>query len=265
MHNTSDISAILKRYQPIIYLHPDESYFPCTIDFYIENSQLIDPQKKNKVLVDFHKLTQKKMVNEQNEIKYPLNLDIDSNYIYGELKYTNDIPFYASFQETPDEWIIQYIFFYAYNGPFTVCCFEFGEHESDVEHITMHVSRHTHQITKLFLAAHGYHDGQWIDLNKIKFQDKHPILYSALHSHATYGKEGTFYRICCCANDHTKESIHKWSPHNIILIDESTEWNQYKGYLGIDNHVSTPLHQEWWKNESKKSTNWFKRLFCCCC
>ena len=327
------MDSIIKHFAPIIYLNRDEGYFPCTIEFYISHSELYH---KNKLLVEFGKLTIDKLLHHQKEYNDQLQLKIDSRFIFGELDLLNNLPYYVNYVDEKYKITIQYIFLFAYNGEYKNIFGEFGEHQADIEHCTMvlkkgpnfnlsnnqkdkktELNERTNSslreyqskyfsdkisinvkkkntieafcrikdqidsfkdkvknqfdltIEKIFLSAHGYDDGEWFkkedkSLNKIQFSGVKPILYAAKHSHALYSRPKTVIRIAGLANDKTSESTDKWDPKKVVIINESTKWNTYIGYLGFGNHIKTPLHQKWWKNESKKSNNNMRRFFNCC-
>ena len=150
-----------------------------------------------------------------------------------------------------------------YNGPFKIFDkINEGQHQSDVEHITIYVSKEKNKISRAYYAAHTSKDGMWLDRSEMEFDGKHPLVYVANHSHASYNKSGTYYRIFFFANDHTSNKGIHWQP-KVIFIDNETNWNKYQGFLGEPDHCPTPMYRTWWKHEDGKSTNWFKRLFYC--
>jgi hypothetical protein len=194
----------------------------------------------------------------------------------------NNVPFYVNIVEKDDVYQIFYIFHYAYNGAFWLCgipenikkcaCCDVGAHNDDIEHICVEVKKEAFQrsdekdqdlVIRAYFAAHGTHDGQWIDGKDLKWRNGKILCYSAKHSHASYQKRGTICRCLGCISDHTGDGI-VWNPNELVYIDDHTCWNQFPGYLGAPDHVPTPMHHGWWGNENETSTNWFCRFFCAC-
>lgn len=95
---------------------------------------------------------------------------------------------------------LQYYFFYGTNGcqgfmagtgtiftpgnrNFDWCSFAY--HEADWEHITVKLAPDRGSIERVHFAAHGHH-GRWYGPEEMSFHGSHPVVYSALNSHASY-------------------------------------------------------------------------------
>lgn len=156
------------------------------------------------------------------------------------------------------------IFLYAYNGAFDVLGNQVGNHQCDIERVSIEVFTETGKIKRMYYGAHEHDDGMWIEGNDIPMtKNKERIkIYIANHSHATYDKAQTWWRIYGFANDHTSNNGLIYEPDDIIFIDQNTNWNKFKGYMGSPNDCPTPLHHLWFQHENGTSTNWAKRLFC---
>lgn len=265
-----------QKFAPVVYLHSEEDYFPCTIEYYCQHSSLWDG---NECIIPDGRLNIKKLPTDPECSSW--RLDVEKKAQRGEdPRFLDNIPFYVNIVEKEDRYQIFYIFCYAYNGPFWLCgvaesikrcaCCNVGAHQADIEHITVEVKKEAYQrsdekesdlVIRAYFAAHGSRDGRWIEGKNLKWENGRILCYSAKHSHASYQKRGTIWRCLGCINDHT-ENYHVWIPKELVYIDDTTHWNQFSGYLG--KHVRTPLRHSWWRDESRISTNWFCRFFCAC-
>ena len=189
----------------------------------------------------------------------PCYLDIQKSSWCGEKDNLDNVPIYASVFQNKNYYQIHYIFLYTYNAPYKVLnCIDAGEHQSDLEHITIFVSKQTMKIESAYYSAHE--DGMWLHNSDLEMTDNHPVVYIALGSHACYNKAKTYLRIFGFANDHTSNKGIHLKP-NVKYIDEKTNWNQYKGFLGKPDNCHTPMYRGWWGHEDGKNTNFWKRFF----
>ncbi len=125
-----------------------------------------------------------------------------------------------------DHKTIQYWMFYPYNAlchlPFcynpnaTGCGVE-GAHEGDWERITVIYSKSQDKAVRVYMASHDA-EGRYYSPRQITWIDDHPIVYSAVGSHASYSKAGTFYRGILPA-DHTNQGtpIETWTLDNYVI------------------------------------------------
>lgn len=234
---------------PIIYFHSEETYFPESLDFYIDNSELY--QGKNKVL-------DKAVLSANLDESYTLK----NNLVSGDL---NRAKLYIRVQELDDFFRIVFFVFFSFNGPLNLfgTCIKIGDHSADVEKFVFFVDKKTLSITKIYLGAHGSKDGLWLTPDDFEKKDNKLIIYSALGSHAFYNKEGTYWRYFGSVNDHTNKGKEWISPQFTIITDEYPEWQKYRGCLGYPDNCNVPK-QRGWEDEPEKSTSFLKRFFGCC-
>lgn len=253
-----DFQSLAKKYSPIVFLHPEEKYFPCPIEDYVDNCSLWNSGKEVIPL------------GEMNIEKLPLtdekwNLKVSENYYTGEEK-LETVPYYVHIIEKDKVIQIIYVFIYAYNGSLYLCNIKkcgAGSHQADAEHMTVEVNKNDGSLNRVYFAAHGTNDGKWVSPKDLEYMDGRILVYSAKHSHASYNKKGEIVRCLGIVSDYTGKG-KLWSPNYMIYIDDETRWVNFKGYLGFPNHVKSLGKREWWKSETEKSTNWFCRVFCIC-
>jgi hypothetical protein len=181
---------------------------------------------------------------------------------------------YVHIRRSPNDLLfvdIQYWFFYPYNGAVPIQPWK-GNHEGDWEHITVRVSNWWQGLNQLavdgiFFAAHGYEEGRWIT----KCSDspekghysyvpgtRHPIVYSAYNTHASYESPGIHWRelFWYFLQDYTSDGGPAWglakgtaqlmalAPDLLVTGQAFVEppWVQFKGRWGYDG-TETPTFQ----------------------
>jgi len=133
--------SLLKTWSPIVYLHSKEKYFPCSSDWLLKNSTLVDyttnPITKispvnNKDLYDNAKLHEFKK-NEDNTLILSFNEDLYP----GEIPISN-VPCYGYISRFEDKIFLRYVFLYPNNGAYSILGLrEIGQHpgidENDID------------------------------------------------------------------------------------------------------------------------------------
>jgi hypothetical protein len=253
-----DHKSILK-YAPICYLHSKESYYPASIEYILRNTSLYlndaivmrDGQITTENILDIYL----KYRDRKNSKMY---FSISSTSWEGEFDLVNVPIYYTTYCKNSDTTIIQFIFLFPYNGAYKVCGLSFGEHEFDVEHVSVEVCKG--KILRIHYSAHGHNDGITVESRDIIYEFGRPVVFLAKGSHATYSKNKTYCRAYGLANDHTNYGT-RWKTENLVHISEKDEWNALPATLGKE-HV--PSFQYWWKNEETTNTNCCRRVFCPC-
>lgn len=260
---------------PYIWIHSQEKYYPYDIKSYVENSELWCNDTK---MGDYKELN-------SNIIKYYQDhshcyLKPLENIKNGYNKDLNKAPIYVYYSNFGDYFEIKYLFFYAYNGAYNILHFfnylnfNYGEHFSDLEHITIRFKNITlknkHNLVKLdkiYLAAHTSEEGIWLEPSEIEWNDSHPIIYSAINGHGSYPYPNTYYRIYGFANDYcNKGSL--WNTSNLILLNNNSDsWSNFKGVYNYNQDVTITIKNLYSMthgseiSETNKSTNGVKRFF----
>lgn len=261
-------AAMLNKFCPQLRFHEAEQYFPCSIEWYLNRSNLADESGHIICLAPTPD-----MLRLHNNPAYQLEFDPGCTNGQGDNQ-LNDVPVYVGMFEESEFVYLQYCFLYAYNGAsalfakcsgLNTCGCEAGEHFGELERITVKVVRATEEIDSVYFGAHRRHDGCWRKAGEFETTATGaPVVYVALGSHACYPESAQYPRICGLTCDYTSNKGRFWNPQ-VKLIDNDTNWNTFRGYLGQPRENHVPRQHEWWGgNESTRSANWFTRLFCCC-
>jgi hypothetical protein len=249
------MESLIQTYAPILKFHHNETYYPCSIEFYLNNSVKYQDQRE---IAGVHSITPENLCDPDDTKTSKLSIQKNA-WADG---FNSSTPIYATTYSTSLYHVIQYIFLYAYNGSVNVLgLFPVGEHQCDIERITVQVSKATNMIEHIYYGAHTHTDGLWVSGNDIEFSGSRPVVYIAKHTHATYPHDKTYRRFFGFGNDHTSNTGIHWSPETIQVIDDDTDWNNFKGKLGSPKECPTPKHHLWWKDENGKSTTPWKRFF----
>jgi hypothetical protein len=243
--------TLINAYSPVLFFHPNEQYYPCSIEYYFKHSTLQDSDNN---IVSATPLTPQNICSYDVAEMEKTFLKIDKSAWEGPNNILNT-PMYVSVAETINTYILKYIFLYAYNGSYKLGSFNIGGHDCDIEHITIHVSKNLHTITEIFYSAHGTADGMWVSSANIEFTGSHPNVYIARGSHATYPTAGIYYRIFGLANDFTRNDGFVLKPVNVVLINDITVWNCFSTV-----NCKAPKFHAWWEVENGLSTTWLKRI-----
>ena len=109
--------ALINRFTPAVWIHPDEKYFPCSIDWLLSHSKLIDFNEKSVIApvsqIDLYNTAKKYGFGRQADGDVVLSFS-DDMYV-GETP-VSSVPCYALVRETDTHIYITYIFLFAYNG-----------------------------------------------------------------------------------------------------------------------------------------------------
>ena len=242
MSLTADqISSLINKYTPVIWVHPDEQYFPCSIDWLIQHSTLVD-FNDNTLLTP---VTQRDLYNIAKKYGFGRRADGDvvlsfNHQLYKGQTPLDSVPCYAISRIRGDKLYITYIFLYAYNGEYWIVGIApAGMHPGDVEHMTAEIDIDSGALLRMFYGSHGTVDGTWVNAKDIEFLYDHPVAYQALHGHGMYPKNGTVFRSAGFTNDHLGDGF-LWSPKAIEFVDmtdprfdiDTMGWTVYNSRIG---------------------------------
>lgn len=205
-------------YAPIVKLHPDEEFFPSSVEFFLQNVHL-----------DGDYLITNQSLDGDSDWHIPFftgqNLDITTPPVYAVR-----VP---KPQFGPDVEDVHYFFFYPYNRGKSMFNTMFGNHVGDWERVRIRFAGETAQTIKL-----SYHDSDEIDFvpppnthdgsSPIVMSDTHPILYSAKGSHGSYVKPGK-HDYSYFLSDETADGGKIWNTYENVVIIDYAPIGQYVG------------------------------------
>ncbi|KAL8090322.1 hypothetical protein AgCh_039699 [Apium graveolens] len=198
--NIEHVKTLLQSYSPKIYLHPDETYHPCSVNWFFDNGALlyIEGDESSPVRVEPNGLNLPQ--GGSNDDEYWLDLPIDpaakervkKGDLQGSEAYIHIKPMLGATFTDLAIWI-----FYSFNGPATaklglvdVPLGRIGEHVGDWEHLTLRISNFNGVLDRVFFSEHS--GGTWIDSSLLEYDNgtNKPVAYSSLNGHALYHKPG---------------------------------------------------------------------------
>lgn len=187
------LQKVANRYAPIVRFHPNEQYFMCTVDWYLQRGTLCGLNGYKKVSPTVADLP----TGDTDDGKYWLEMTDAAKK--GDLS-TARTYVHAYCQPGNDYTDLQYWFCYGYNGPGTlyvasaldhndVNLAPLGEHWIDWEQMTIRIKNDTQEVLGVFLSQHG--EGEWItDQKRFERKNDQFIIYASRNGHALYAQTG---------------------------------------------------------------------------
>lgn len=268
---------------PVFHLHPREEYFPSSAEDMLAHASLwYDGGEEGSVCVlPVGGVTVETLLDPQSPHPRPTaswqwRLKGEEGAEGGEREAIASVPVYAHVVRTPEAIAITYVTMYPFNGSYAICCglTRAGDHQADVEHLTVYLDPAGENVTHVYFAAHRMRDGVYVDRNDLSFahgsRGKRVNAYVAKAGHGLYPSPARWCRVWGCANDLTGQGGVVWDPENIVVITEtSPPWMMYRGQWGSHHDLphgftSGPAFQGWWAGEHPVSRSCFKRAFCQC-
>ncbi|ESW21119.1 hypothetical protein PHAVU_005G043100 [Phaseolus vulgaris] len=198
MPNLKQIKAILEVYSPVMFLHPDEEYFPSSVEWFFANEALL--YRKGGGIPEIITLNGSNLPQDpHNDGAYWIDLPLDpavqeivkKGDSKSALSYVHVKPMLGGTFTDVVLWT-----FYPFNGParakvefITLNLGKIGEHVGDWEHVTLRISNFDGELKQMYFSQHS--KGMWLDASQIEYQTGNtPLFYSSLHGHASYPHAG---------------------------------------------------------------------------
>lgn len=263
-----DILSLMQRWAPVVYFHPNEKYFPSSVEFFLERVQLKDeritgtkkyyPPITNQILRSYSDGT--KNLNKDFYFDIP-DLDEKSELLIKQgdpiIKNGQNLicnsPAYCNFLRIDSNFCdLQYWMFYPYDDPEGMIDSALGAHEGDWEHVSVRLNwpeshpeernqidpMHQSAFYAIYGSAHSG-EGQWNTSPQwVSCADdtNHPAMFAAQGTHANYstlGDNGTIDREF--SDDFVGDTGAYWTTSdNIVPIAWSADLPDNLAWLGFN-------------------------------
>ena len=185
-------------FAPVLLIHPGEHFLPTSIEYMLEGSDIIDTQGNVRV----RHPTQLDMWSFRDP---QFRLNIHPDHFAGQSPGVGNrivAPMYVAIQVPADHSYVDlhYLFLYTYNGSQAVrvlvpfrdfnCSLDnLGEHQGDIESLTVRVSAEFDRIISVRFEAHG--DSTYLAPQDVAFYaGSHPVVRAGYGSHGTFSHKG---------------------------------------------------------------------------
>lgn len=239
----SDEQTIVDKWSPIVYLHSDEKYFPCSIDWINKNATLVDHNTTPPTYIspvtndDLYSVSKK--YNFERRVGGDLILSIGKELYPGEQPIKN-VPIYALIRSQNSKIYIIYTILFARNGEYSILGLaNAGQHPGDIEQMVVELDENTGELLRVFYGAHSTYDRKWVDAKDVPMEDGKIVAYMALIGHGLYERPGTVFRKFGFANDYVEKGI-KWQPKVKLIFPRDSPkyvpsemgWTAFYGRFG---------------------------------
>ena len=241
---TDEEFKLMDRYKPVLYLNSREVYYPCSIDWLLSRSTLVnfntdnsqDIYKDSPTNEDLYNIAKNDNFAEKTDGTLTLSWPSE---IYTGQRPIKDVPIYAYIQKKDDKLYITYVFVFPFNGSYEILGIRsVGDHPGDLEHLTVELDANKN-IQRVLFGAHGVLDANWVDVNEVEFDGGNPVAYIALNGHGLYSKAGVAFRLYGLGNDYLDKGV-KWSPEvqqifkfgDVRFDPKTMGWTVFNGRFG---------------------------------
>jgi hypothetical protein len=257
--DTEELIPTIKKYAPVLYLC-NELFYPAAVEdlFTAPGTELVY-QKDHRsakpgamtIVIPKGQVTMEKIY--ANKAKYKdkdpdLYFNIDQCTKFGsDPKRFSDsngnvtTPVYVTWQKFNNKYYIVYGFMYGFNGAYPISAPIQGDHDFDLEHITLELNEKK-ELERIFYATHTSREGVWLPAKHrdINYEGTHPVVYVATTGHGSYPRNGTHVRIFGFGNDVTCKT-KKWTPQLVLLYPDTDPrfdvktmgWVYHPGNYGV--------------------------------
>lgn len=278
---SKDINDVIKRNAPVVYFHEKERYFPTSVEWYVNNSRMLDSNGNtineypnsltslagyDNTYLALKNTNPNDMMNDYKNSRYSGNKPVNAK-INAPMYVTTDVG-----DSEEGEYVnINYHMFFAYSGPQTGEYFgDFyvpgtAEHQGDWEGITVKLDRSCSRIIAYGYMNHG--EPMWLRPGSIgaDYSDQRPRVFNALFTHASY-PQATRYKAAQVSvpfapwgsvrfGDLTQQESSTritWDSANDIKyihnfnIDQF-KWTKYKGRFGQRVNYTVSAYERLWE------------------
>ncbi|XP_019442316.1 PREDICTED: vacuolar protein sorting-associated protein 62-like [Lupinus angustifolius] len=200
MPNLQQIDAIMKIYSPLLVLHPNDKFYPSSVNWFFSNGALLYTKGQESKPVTIKPNGTNLPQGGNNDGSFWMDLPsndenkdrVSKGYLNSARSYLHVKPMYGGTFTDLALWV-----FYPYNGAScaklkfikNIKLGRMGEHVGDWEHVTLRVSNFNAQLWQMYFSQHN--KGTWLYASQLEFNvGNKPMVYSTLHSHASYPHVG---------------------------------------------------------------------------
>lgn len=199
MPKLNQMHTLVKKYGPVVFFHPEETFFPSSVSWLFENGQLLyrrGVEAPQQITINGSNLPQGGSNDKEYWLDFPKEDGVVQRLRQGDLQstmaYVHFKPALGGTYTDVAIWL-----FYPLNGPITVKVgalnmpLKYGEHVGDWEHFTLRVSNFTGELWKVYFSQHS--GGQWVNASDLEHIEGNRIaVYAAKSGHATFPHAGNF-------------------------------------------------------------------------
>jgi hypothetical protein len=215
-------------YAPIFYFEGEETCFPITVDYHIENSYLYEVGNSAPINTDPDSSTLSLYTNEGDIDNYYLDNQKGSpdnpDGIINDYKSQESALGYNVYYHTYTDGntkVVQYWMFYAFNKG------ELNQHEGDWEMVQVVIENGNPS----WVAYSQHHFGQWATWEQVEKEGNHIKVYVARGSHANYLR--SYSGVLGMARDFVGSNGKILEPSDYLLISlEGQSWSEFVGRWG---------------------------------
>lgn len=266
MPNADQIKALIQSYSPIIYFHPDEEYFPSSVEWFFRNGALLYKKGEETKPVAIDATGSNLPQGGTNDGEYWIDLPVENGAkervkkgdLSDAIAYFHVKPMFGGTFTDIAIWL-----FYPFNGPakakvefLNISMGKIGEHVGDWEHVTLRISNYNGELKSMYFAQHS--KGVWVDASELEFGGGNkPVAYASLHGHASYTKPGLVLQgngSIGIRNDSGKSKFVMDAGARVAVVDA--------GYLGAV-YVAPPwldYQREWGPKKSYDVDDEIKKI-----
>lgn len=234
--DTEELIPAIKKYSPVLWLC-NELYYPSAVEdlFTTPGTELVyqkghrdNASAPKTIVIPKGQVTMEKIYENRNKYSGPdFFFDIDECTKFGSnpQRFSDKngnltTPVYVTWSKHNNKYYIVYGFMYGFNGAYPLSMPLHGDHEFDLEHITLELNDKK-ELERIFYATHTSREGVWLPAKHkdISYEGTHPIVHVATTGHGSYARNGTHVRIFGFGNDVTCRT-KKWIPQLVLLYPE---------------------------------------------
>lgn len=267
MPTLNQIHALIRNYGPTVFFHPEEIYFPSSVDWFFRNGALL--YKKGETVGHVIDAAGSNLpAHGANDGEFWIDLPHDcqrESLKHGNLEsaklYVHVKPAFGGTFTDIAMWV-----FCPFNGPGTlklgmmnVALAKVGQHVGDWEHFTLRISNFNGELWSIYFSQHS--GGKWVDPFDLEFiQGNKAIVYSSKNGHASYPHPGVYIQ----GSSRFGIGVRNDAARSDYFVDSSSQYEIIAAeYLG-DGVVAEPcwLHymREWGPSIVYDSRNEIDRI-----